>query len=50
MLSLDQKHLQRLIESSSDIVIAVDKDGIVNYYNDGARTSLGYPRSKKRAA
>jgi PAS domain S-box-containing protein len=42
MLSLDQKHLQRLIESSSDIVIAVDRDGIVNYYNDGARTSLGY--------
>jgi PAS domain S-box-containing protein len=42
MLSLDQKHLQRLIESSSDIVIAVDREGIVNYYNDGARTSLGY--------
>ena len=64
MLALDQKHLQRLIESSSDIVIAVDRDGIVNYYNDGARTSLGYsseeiigrtapssiPRSKKRGA
>ncbi len=42
MLPLDQKHLQRLIESSSDIVIAVDIDGIVNYYNEGARTSLGY--------
>src|SRR5258706_6568870 len=42
MLSLDQKYLQRLVESSSDIIIAVDCDGIVNYYNDGARTSLGY--------
>src|SRR5579863_5718621 len=42
MLSLDQKHLQRLIESSSDIIIAVDSQGIVNYYNEGARSSLGY--------
>lgn len=42
MPSLEQKYLQRLIESSSDIIIAVDCDGIVNYYNDGARTSLGY--------
>jgi len=42
MLSLEQKYLQRLVESSSDIIIAVDTDGIVNYYNDGARTSLGY--------
>src|SRR5258706_15615219 len=42
MLSLDQKYLQRLVESSSDIIIAVDCDGIVNFYNDGARTNLGY--------
>src|SRR5271168_1083599 len=42
MLPLDQKHLQRLIESSSDIIIAVNREGIVNYYNEGARTSLGY--------
>lgn len=42
MLPLDQKYLHRLLESSSDIIIAVDSDGIVNYYNDGARTSLGY--------
>jgi len=42
MLSLDKKYFQRLIESSPDIIIAVDKSGIVNYYNDGARTSLGY--------
>src|SRR5713226_8323798 len=42
MASLDKKHFQRLIESSPDIIIAVDKSGTVNYYNDGARTSLGY--------
>ena len=41
-LLLDKKYFQRLIESSPDIIIAVDKSGIVNYYNDGARTSLGY--------
>jgi PAS domain S-box-containing protein len=42
MLSLDKKYFQRLIESSPDIIIAVDKSGVVNYYNDGARTGLGY--------
>jgi PAS domain S-box-containing protein len=42
MHSLDKKYFQRLIESSPDIIIAVDKSGTVNYYNDGARTSLGY--------
>src|SRR5271154_992201 len=42
MLSLDKKYFQRLLESSPDIIIAVDKTGTVNYYNDGARTSLGY--------
>src|SRR5260370_31418014 len=42
MASLDKKYFQRLIESSPDIIIAVDKTGTVNYYNDGARTSLGY--------
>ena len=42
MTSLDKKYFQRLIESSPDIIIAVDKSGTVNYYNDGARTSLGY--------
>src|SRR5260370_8584791 len=42
MLPLDKKYLQRLVEASSDIIIAVDSDGIVNYYNEGAKTSLGY--------
>ncbi|HYL59562.1 MAG TPA: PAS domain S-box protein [Candidatus Acidoferrales bacterium] len=42
MLSLDKKYFQRLVESSPDIIIAVDKDGIINFYNDGARNNLGY--------
>ena len=42
MLPLDKKYFQRLLESSPDIIIGVDKSGTVNYYNDGARTSLGY--------
>jgi PAS domain S-box-containing protein len=42
MLSLEKKYLRRLIESSPDIVIAVDRDGVVIYYNDSARRSLHY--------
>jgi PAS domain S-box-containing protein len=42
MPSLDPKYFKRLFESSPDIIIAVDSSGTVNYYNDGARTSLGY--------
>ncbi len=41
-MTLDQAYLQRLIESSPDIIIAVDREGIVIYYNDGARQNLGY--------
>ena len=42
MLSLDLKYLQRLVESSPDIIVAVDIDGNVIYYNDGARKCLHY--------
>jgi PAS domain S-box-containing protein len=43
MLSpLDSKHLQRLVESSPDIIIAVDRRGTIMYYNDGARQNLRY--------
>ncbi|HZO81595.1 MAG TPA: PAS domain S-box protein [Candidatus Binataceae bacterium] len=42
MLSLDQSYLQRLVESSPDIIIAVDRDGTIVFYNDGARKSLRY--------
>jgi PAS domain S-box-containing protein len=42
MLPLDPKYLQRLVESSPDIIIAVDREGTVTYYNDGARQNLGF--------
>jgi PAS domain S-box-containing protein len=42
MLTLDQNYLKTLIESSPDIIIAVDRDGTVIYYNDGARRNLRY--------
>jgi PAS domain S-box-containing protein len=38
--------LERLIEASPDIVVAVDSDGIVAYYNDGAQETLGYARGE----
>lgn len=34
--------LEQLIESSPDIVIAVDRGGTIVYYNDGAEKNLGY--------
>jgi PAS domain S-box-containing protein len=42
MFSLDQKYIQRLIESSPDMIVAVDSDGTIVYYNDGVRKSLHY--------
>jgi PAS domain S-box-containing protein len=34
--------LEQLIESSPDIVVAVDRVGMVVFYNDGAEKNLGY--------
>ena len=42
MFSLDTKYIQRLVESSPDMIVAVDSDGTIVYYNDGARKSLHY--------
>jgi PAS domain S-box-containing protein len=42
MLQLDDKYLHRLIESSPDIIVAVDRQGTIIYYNDGARTNLHF--------
>jgi len=46
MLTLDENYLQRLIESSPDIVIAVDREGTIIYYNDGARKNLRFSASE----
>lgn len=39
---LPSSYLERLVESSSDIVVAVDRKGAIIYYNDGAERILGY--------
>jgi PAS domain S-box-containing protein len=35
-------YLERLVESSPDIVVAVDRAGTIVFYNDGAERNLGY--------
>ena len=42
MVSLDQKYLERLVESYPDMIVAVDAQGVVTYYNEGARKCLHY--------
>jgi len=40
------EYLERLIESSPDIVVAVDRSGTIILYNDGAEKILGYAASE----
>jgi PAS domain S-box-containing protein len=40
--SLPPIYFERLLEDSPDIVIAVNRAGEIVFYNDGARTALGY--------
>ena len=35
-------YFEKLLESSPDIVVAVDRKGVIIFYNDGARSTLGY--------
>jgi len=39
---LPKVYFERLLESSPDIVVAVDRHGTVIFYNDGAKLTLGY--------
>src|SRR5215472_9036977 len=41
-MSLPVQYFQKLVESCSDIIIAVDRQGIITFYNDGARQNLGF--------
>jgi PAS domain S-box-containing protein len=41
-MALSRERLQRLVDRSTDIVVATDRKGTVVYYNDGAQSSLGY--------
>jgi PAS domain S-box-containing protein len=42
MISLNHHYINRLVESSPDIIVAVDREGVIIYYNDGARQNLRY--------
>src|SRR3990170_7706421 len=41
-MSLPPQYFQKLFESCPDIIIAVDKQGTITFYNDGARQNLGF--------
>ncbi len=41
-MSLSVQYFQKLVESCPDIIIAVDKRGVITFYNDGARQNLGF--------
>ena len=41
-MALSKERLERLIAQSSDIVVATNASGHVDYYNDGASRILGY--------
>jgi PAS domain S-box-containing protein len=45
-MSLPQIYFEKLLESSPDIVVAVDRAGVIVFYNDGARQTLGYASSE----
>jgi PAS domain S-box-containing protein len=38
-------YFEKLLEDSPDIIVAVDRHGIITFYNDGARQTLGYTPS-----
>jgi PAS domain S-box-containing protein len=40
--SFPASHFERLVESSPDIVIGIDRSGTIIFYNDGAERNLGY--------
>ena len=39
-------YFEKLIESSPDIVVAVDRQGTIVFYNDGAHKTLGYTQGE----
>jgi PAS domain S-box-containing protein len=45
-MSLPQQYFQKLVESSPDIIIAVNSQGIITFYNDGARQNLGFTQEE----
>ena len=45
-MSLPSQYFQKLVESCPDIIVAVDKEGSVIFYNDGARQNLGFSQKE----
>jgi PAS domain S-box-containing protein len=45
-MALRQQYLQKLVESCPDIIVAVNGDGIITFYNDGARQNLGFTQEE----
>ncbi len=41
-MSLSPEYFLKLVESCPDIIIAVNKAGVITFYNDGARQNLGF--------
>ena len=41
-MALPVQYFQKLVESCPDIIISVDKQGTITFYNDGARENLGF--------
>lgn len=41
-MPLPREYFQKLVESCPDIIIAVDRQGTIVFYNDGARQNLGF--------
>ncbi len=45
-MPLPRIYFEKLLEISPDIVVAVDRQGAIVFYNDGARQTLGYAPSE----
>ena len=46
MAPLPPIYFEKLLEDSPDIIVAVDRQGRIVFFNDGARTALGYVASE----
>ena len=45
-MSLPPQYFQKLVESCPDIIIAVDQQGTITFYNDGASRIWVFHRKK----
>jgi PAS domain S-box-containing protein len=45
-MPLPADYFQKLVESSPDIIIAVNRSGTIIFYNDGARQNLGFTQEE----